>query len=138
MANFGQIIKRIEDSSYVITKNGYPYHVPNESEYAELWQEVDAYAQVNPAMVTLEYPPPPAPPYIPTSISPRQVRLILLNMGLLDNIEAMLAQLPREAQIEWEFAGSIDRESPLVQALIVQLGLSESDVDNIFTEASKI
>ena len=60
MENYGNIIHRTIDDSYVI-KDGM-FHVPNEGEYAELWHDVHAYALANPAMVTEEYPyVPPAP-----------------------------------------------------------------------------
>ena len=50
------IIKRTADNSYVIEKNGMPYHVPNEGEFAEEWAEVNAYAEEHPEEVTLEEP----------------------------------------------------------------------------------
>ena len=50
------IIKRTIDNSYVIEKNGMLYHVPNEGEFAEEWGEVNAYAELHPDEVTLEYP----------------------------------------------------------------------------------
>ena len=51
------------DDSYVITKNGKPYHVyPYAAEFAELWDEVFAYAEANPECVTEEQPyVPPLP-----------------------------------------------------------------------------
>ncbi|OUO94742.1 hypothetical protein [Cloacibacillus sp. An23] len=55
-----QIIKRTIDNSYVIEKNGMPYHVPNEGEFAEEWAEINAYAEAHPDEVTLEEP------YVPT------------------------------------------------------------------------
>ena len=54
------IIKRAIDNSYVIEKNGMPYHVPNEGEFAEEWAEINAYAEEHPEEVTLEEP------YVPT------------------------------------------------------------------------
>ena len=54
------IIKRTIDNSYVIEKNGMPYHVPNEGEFAEEWAEINAYAELHPDEVTLEEP------YVPT------------------------------------------------------------------------
>lgn len=54
------IIKRTIDNSYVIEKNGMPYHVPNEGEFAEEWAEVNAYAEAHPDEVILEEP------YVPT------------------------------------------------------------------------
>ena len=54
------IIKRTIDDSYIIEKNGYPYHVPNEGEFAEEWAEINAYAEEHPEEVILEEP------YVPT------------------------------------------------------------------------
>ena len=50
------IIKRVIDNSYVIVKNGMPYHVPNEGEFVDEWAEVNAYAEAHPEEVELEYP----------------------------------------------------------------------------------
>ena len=46
------IIRRA-DGSYVITHNGYPYHVVNDEE-ASFWAEVDAWAQAHPDQVADE------------------------------------------------------------------------------------
>ena len=54
------ITKRTADNSYVIEKNGLPYHVPNEGEFAAEWAEINAYAEEHPDEVTLEEP------YVPT------------------------------------------------------------------------
>lgn len=53
------IIRRA-DGSYVITHNGYPYHVVNDEDMASFWAEVDAYAKAHPEQVTDE-PAPPVP-----------------------------------------------------------------------------
>ena len=58
---YGQIIHRVFDDSYVITKNGMPYHVyPYAAEFAEEWDAVFTYAEAHPEMVTEEKP------YVPT------------------------------------------------------------------------
>lgn len=60
MENYGKIIRRTWDDSYVIN-NGL-YHVPNNEEFKKQWEQVHAYALANPNMVTEEYPyVPPAP-----------------------------------------------------------------------------
>lgn len=63
MIDFSQIIHRTFDDSYVITKNGMPYHVyPYSAEFAEEWDEAFAYAEAHPECVTEEQPyTPPAP-----------------------------------------------------------------------------
>ena len=53
------ILKRL-DGSYVITKNGYPYHVTQDGDTADEWAAVNAYAKAHPEEVT-EVTPPPAP-----------------------------------------------------------------------------
>ena len=61
MIDYSTIIHRTLDDSYVITKNGLPYHVyPYSAEYAQEGDEVDAYAEAHPECVTEEKP------YVPT------------------------------------------------------------------------
>lgn len=57
------IIHRTVDDSFVIQKNGVPYHVyPYAAEFAQEWDEVFAYAEAHPEMVTEEGPyVPPVP-----------------------------------------------------------------------------
>ena len=74
---------------------------------------------------------------IPKTITLRQARLYLLSIGLLDDLENIINQ-NRAYQIEWEYANSIERESPLVKILGQTLNLDDSAIDNMFMEASKI
>lgn len=53
-----KIIRRAVDGSYVISRDGLAYHVPNEGEYAGLWNAVNAYAVSHPDAVEEEAPPP--------------------------------------------------------------------------------
>ena len=61
-------------------------------------------------------------------IDARQLRLALLQMELLDDIEAALSQLGRAAQIEWEYATNIREDYPLVLALATNLGLDTKEI----------
>lgn len=58
-----KIVHRTADDSYVITKNGMPYHVyPYAVEFAEEWDAVFTYAEAHPECVTEEQPyTPPVP-----------------------------------------------------------------------------
>ena len=56
MPLFQCVSHRPWDDSYVIDRNGLPYHVPNLGEWTELWAEVHAYAQAHPEEVTEEQP----------------------------------------------------------------------------------
>ena len=74
---------------------------------------------------------------VPSSITPRQARLKLLEADLLDNLEAVITT-NRAWQIEWEYATEVKRDSPLIDAVAVQAGLTELQIDTMFIEASKL
>ena len=83
------------------------------------------------------------PTPIPQSVTMRQARLALLNVGLLDDVDAAIASIQdpvqrKAAQIEWEYATSVDRNSEFVQNLAAGLNLSDTDLDNLFTQASEL
>ena len=71
------------------------------------------------------------------SISPRQARLQLLSLGLLDDLEAVITT-NRAWQIEWEYATEVKRNSPLIDAVATQAGLTEEQIDQMFIDASKL
>lgn len=66
------------------------------------------------------------------SATMRQARLALKQQGLLATVQSNIDALPEDSQIEWEYAGSVERNSPLVQSLGAALGLSDEDLDNLF------
>ncbi|CAN8142811.1 hypothetical protein THIOSC15_820001 [uncultured Thiomicrorhabdus sp.] len=76
---------------------------------------------------------------VPQVVTMRQARLELLNMGLLDSVNATLAQLNNaQAQIEWDYSNEVQRDNALINALSSALGLSSDDIDNLFIEAAKL
>jgi hypothetical protein len=83
-------------------------------------------------------PPPKPASAVPTSISPAQARLALLGAGLLDQVEAAVAAGSRATQIAWEMATVIERNSPTVAALSAALGLTDAQLDDLFTTAASI
>jgi hypothetical protein len=80
MRNFGSIQQRWDDS-YVI--NSGLYHVPDEGEFADLWQEVHAYALANPSNVTLIAKPEPPQP-TPEELAARRRAEILVRLAKID------------------------------------------------------
>jgi hypothetical protein len=85
-----------------------------------------------------EYPhPAPLPEPIPSSITPRQARLKLLETDLLDNLEAVITT-NRAWQIEWEYATEVKRDSPLIDAVASEASLTVEQIDQMFIEASKL
>lgn len=87
-----------------------------------------------------EAPKVPEPPVIiaPT-VTARQARLALLAAGKLADVVAAIDALPQgqreAAQIEWEYASVVERESPLVLMLGAALAL---DLDALFLQASTL
>ena len=74
-------------------------------------------------------------PVVIRSIDARRLRLALLQLELLDDVEAAISTLGRAAQIEWEFATDIKESYPLVDALATELNL---DTEAIFDLASSL
>lgn len=71
------------------------------------------------------------------SVTPRQARLKLIEADLLDNLEAII-ETNRAWKIEWEYATVVKRDSPLIEAVTNQAGLTSEQIDELFMEASKL
>ena len=70
-------------------------------------------------------------------ITPRQLRLQLLSATLLDEVEALCA-VDKAMSIWFEYSLDFQRSHDMVKVMGTQLGMSESDMDNFFIEASKL
>ena len=75
---------------------------------------------------------------VPQQVTMRQARLALLSLGLLDNVEMVIAAAGREAQLEWEYAAVVDRSNPAVAAVQQQKALTDAQIDDLFREAAKL
>lgn len=84
----------------------------------------------------------PAPVVSSEVVSMRQARLALLKAGLLTQvnaaIETMTGMEGEAARIEWEYATEVSRTSTLVASMMATLSLSDIQLDQLFTEASKL
>lgn len=82
------------------------------------------------------------PPQVPSIVTMRQARLALHASGLLAGVEAAIEALqdpPKtEARIEWDFSSEVHRNKPFVEMLTVALGLTEQEVDDLFTLAETL
>lgn len=81
--------------------------------------------------------PAPLPEPIPQVITMRQARLHLLELELLDDVEALVA-LDRKSQIEWEYAHEVYRQSPLITSVKEAMSLTDKQIDDMFIAASKL
>ncbi|MCR6497091.1 hypothetical protein LJB71_14855 [Thermomonas sp. S9] len=86
----------------------------------------------------LAYPPPPAPVPVPDAVTPRQIRQALNRAGLRDAVEAAVAAAGRDVQDWWEFALTIERAHPMVEAMLPALGLTPAQADDIFRLAGTL
>ncbi|KPV06249.1 hypothetical protein APR50_17070 [Variovorax paradoxus] len=72
----------------------------------------------------------------------RQARLALLDAGLLSSVEQAIAALDgqekQRAQIEWDYASTVDRASPFMQTLAGAIGLDVGALDALFTAAAAL
>lgn len=80
----------------------------------------------------------PAP--VPKSITPRQCRLLLLQQGLLEQVEAMISQASNDVKITWEYALEFRRDDPLLNQLAANLSppLTDEQIDQFFFAASEL
>lgn len=74
---------------------------------------------------------------VPTKITRLQAKLQLLEIGLLDEVEEMVKQ-DRKVELYWTDAQSIERNHPILNQMVIALGLTSEQLDNLFIEASKL
>jgi len=79
---------------------------------------------------------------VPQSVTMRQARLALLAAGLLPAVNAAIASMPEpdktQAQITWEFASSVDRGFGMVPQLASAMGMTETQIDDLFIAAAQL
>ncbi|MDR1276368.1 MAG: hypothetical protein LBL72_08340 [Candidatus Accumulibacter sp.] len=78
----------------------------------------------------------------PTSVTMRQARLALKSAGLYEQVSTMVAAIEGDvgdsARIEWEFATEVRRDNPLYVKLAGELGLSDAQLDALFSAAAAL
>lgn len=131
------IIRRVEDGSYIIDKNGMPYHVPRE--WTEEWDAVNRYAQEHPDIVTEEQPSAP-----PTLEKQKSARLAEINAAYNLAVSSLVSTYPSTELLTFDKQESEARawlsnsstETPLVNALAAGRGMDKAElVSRIITKA---
>ena len=79
----------------------------------------------------------------PDSVTRKQLKLQLTLSGFnMSTIDTAINSLPEPnksiALISWNDSSEFDRNNPLLQALASMLGLTDSELDQIFIDASKL
>ena len=82
----------------------------------------------------------PVPVTVPQEVTRFQARAALYQAGWLDEVEALIAapETDRMLVLAWQDALTFKRQSPCVQAMAQQLGLSEPQLDGLFITAAGI
>ena len=134
MIDFSQIIHRTADDSYVITKNGMPYHVyPYAAEFAEEWDAVFAYAEAHPECVTEEQP---YVPPVPTLEQTKAAKLSEINKAADAAIATLTATYPDRELATFDkqesearaYAADPTASTPLLSALAQARGIPLPDL----------
>lgn len=101
------------------------------------------YGEGNYTLVSDDYSPEPEPePLIP--LTQRQIRLALLQIGILDQVRPKLEEVfdgdPRKqaALIEWDYASEIEVSNPLVELLRSSFGMTEEEKENLWRIAQTL
>ena len=74
---------------------------------------------------------------VPKTITPRQLRLALLESTLLDEVEAMVAT-DKAMQIWWEYSLEVDRDNAHIVTAGTAIGLTERQIDDLFILGSTL
>lgn len=84
----------------------------------------------------------PVEAYVPQVVTMRQARLALLGAGLLSAVDAAIEALPEPqksaARIEWDYSSEVHRSRAFVQQLGAALGLTDQQLDALFTRAATL
>lgn len=109
--------------------------------YEQQWQVVDMFQDTEDktkAEQEAEYLEAKRKAAVPQVITIRQAKLALHAAGMLDDIDAVIASADRAVQLEWEYATEIKRDWPTLVAMQGALGLTDLQVDGLFTSASTL
>lgn len=80
---------------------------------------------------------------VPQAVNPWQAKRALLEAGLLDQVEAKIADLPddlegRLVRLDWTTAQTFRRDWPALQVLATDLGRDSGDLDALFIHAATL
>lgn len=100
--------------------------VPDEAEEGDTWSE----GVLTKKAFVFDFDP----------ITPRQIRLTLLEAGLLDQVQPAIDGIEDPAirtatQIEWEYATQYERDNMMIAAIGGALGLTDEDINALWLRA---
>lgn len=129
---------RRADGSFLGVVNGYPYHVTADDPLFARAQQIGAAAPMEPA------PTRPTPEQALTAwrarakVSAFQALAALEAAGLLASATALVEAQGGVTKLAWDRAVEFRRNSPTINALAGALGLSATQLDDLFIAAAVI
>lgn len=85
------------------------------------------------------HPLPPENAGVPSSVTRRQFKLALLEIDLLDSVEAVIAASnDRSLQINWAEALDFERNNQFVAQMAAALGKTDAEIDALFITAKTL
>lgn len=77
---------------------------------------------------------------VPTFLSSYQAKLALFNAGLLDSVQSLIdhPDTPTNVKLAWQEGLSFRRDNPMIAMIATQMGLTESDVDDLFIAGEQL
>lgn len=75
---------------------------------------------------------------VPFQVTNAQGKLMLLNMGFLNQVSALVSTLGEEANLYFNVWPTWERTGPLLLRMAGYLGWNEEQIDQFFIEASKL
>lgn len=72
------------------------------------------------------------------TITPRQIRQVLSAAGLRAQVESAIAAGSQDLKDWWEFASSFERNHPALVATARSMGITDSQIDALFEQASTL
>ena len=126
----GRVERMVADIPGDATEQQIAEHLANNVEGANVPSAAEVLAAV-PAYLEMRNKP-----VVPEVVSMRQARLSLLAADLLDDVTMAIKSADRAAQIEWEFASEVRRDSALVTTMAEKLGITVEQLDQLFVAAA--
>ncbi|MBB3298002.1 hypothetical protein FHT72_001160 [Rhizobium sp. BK077] len=97
---------------------------------ADIEMTAEEIAAFEAGQASLNNPPPVG------SVSARQFKLQLFAVGVLDTVDAWVAQQPRDVQIAYEYSGTFVKGSPMMAAGFAAMGFTPQQIDGFFAAAA--
>lgn len=75
---------------------------------------------------------------VPPSVTRLQAKAALLQAGRLAQVEGLIANSDPMVQLAWNEASEFQRDSPTIATLAALVGMSQTEIDNLFIAAATI